>query len=126
MPARSTARAAYGRPSASPRRSQSPASAASTSPRLQRSPRTTLLSHGTYDHQQPRQPHGPEDHSNRVAPSLLASNPSQHLESDPQTLGNPKSIQNYRITLYRIGNHATATKHPERFYPRGLLFLGTA
>src|SRR5215208_3794973 len=99
-PARPSAAAAASRPSWTPRYSRSPASAGTTSPRWPRSPRTAPPSPGTSDPPQPNRQPGPEDPANRVSPSMLAPNPSQHLESETQLAGNPLfTIQPYAIVL---------------------------
>src|SRR6266700_3606637 len=81
-PARGPISEADDRPSNRPPRSRSPGNAATTSPRWQRSPRTTPPSPGTSDRPSPTPQPDPEDPSNRVSPWMLAPNPSQHLESE--------------------------------------------
>src|SRR5207244_6461825 len=67
----------------------SPASADTISQRWQRSPQTAPPSPGMNDPPLPNQPHDPANPSNRVLPSMLAPNPSQHLESENPPPGNP-------------------------------------
>ena len=76
-------------PSARPPGSPSAACAATISPRSQHSPRTAEPSPGSSDHPQPRQLPDREDQENRVVTSMLASYPSQHLESHFTPPGNP-------------------------------------
>jgi len=47
---------------------------------------------GAIDRLPPPPEHAPEGQSNKACPSMLASDPSQHLESDFRFLGNPLSI----------------------------------
>jgi hypothetical protein len=82
-------RAGDARPSNRPPRSPSPESAATTSPHSQRSPQTAPPSPGTSDRPPPTPQPDPEDLLNRVSPSMLAPNPSQHLESEINDRGNP-------------------------------------
>src|SRR5439155_9171030 len=77
------------RPSSTPPRFPSPGTAATTSPRWQRSRRTTPPSPGTCDRPSPMPQPDPADQSNRVSPWMLAPNPSQHLESEIPFPGNP-------------------------------------
>src|SRR5215213_10721544 len=77
------------RPSGQPLRCRSPESADTTSPRRPRSPRRSPPWRGT--NARPPQTLQPAlvNPVNRVSPSMLAPNPSQHLESETTPLGNP-------------------------------------
>jgi hypothetical protein len=81
MPAAAPANVPAAGPAASPRRFRSPGTAATTSPRSPRSPGTSPQPPGSSLRQSPRQPHVREDQANRAWSSMLAPNPSQHLES---------------------------------------------
>src|SRR5207302_7271476 len=88
-PARSSTAAAASRPFERVPHFPSPASADTTSQRWQCSPQTAPPSPGMNDPPLPSQPHDPANPSNRVSPSMLAPNPSRHLESENPTPGNP-------------------------------------
>src|SRR5215469_8005897 len=88
-PAPPPRRARSGR--ASPPHSPSHAGAATNAPRSTHLRQTATPPPGTSPQLQPAPQPVPEDPMNRVLPSMLAPSPSQHLESDFQPFGNPKS-----------------------------------
>src|SRR5215207_8597163 len=81
--------AADARPSGKPPRCRSPESADTTSPRRPRSPRRSPPWRGTNVRPPQRPQPALANPVNRVSPSMLAPNPSQHLESETTPLGNP-------------------------------------
>src|SRR5713226_6676553 len=77
------------RPSGKPPRCRPSESADTTSPRRRRSPRRSPPWRGTNARPPQTLQPAPVDPVNRVSPSMLAPNPSQHLESETTPFGNP-------------------------------------
>ena len=73
--------------------------AATTSQRWKRLPQTSRRPRAPDAPKQPEQQHAHAGPRNRVEPCLLASSPSQHLESHRDQIGNPNPIQKRPITL---------------------------
>src|SRR5439155_19454694 len=99
-----------------------------TARRWQRSPQPARPPPSKNDPPLPNQPHDPANPSNRVLPSMLAPNPSQHLESENPTPGNP--LQRFSLPgscsrLYltntvvpaEAGTHFSTDREAEKWVP---------